>query len=300
MTHKLVFAVAAILLSTTPANAEPDAFTGTAANMTSPELDAAAKRGAVVLWALGAIEQHGPHLPLATDVYIPQAQLARAAEKLRAGGVEPIVLPPYYWGVNQVTGAFPGSINIRPETMEAVMGDVFASLKAAGVREVYCITGHWDAAHGRTIAKAVAAADEAGFRVRFVAPKPLADRLGLTGPSVLRADLPSFPTPFPDVHAGDDETSVMLAVRPDTVRLAIAKRLRPTTLGPEQFKAWRTGGEVTKRITPDGYVGDPAKADAARGSERAEANASAIAEAIFLARRAAAPAAINASVPSER
>lgn len=288
---KIVFgaALGAALISSPVVYAKSDpVFSGTAADMTSNEFAAAAERGAVVLWALGAIEQHGPHLPLATDVYIPQAQLAAAAARLRSKGVEVVVLPPYYWGVNQVTGSYPGSINIRPETMEAVMVDVFTSLKTTGFREVYCITGHWDAAHGRSIARAVAANDLPAFRVRFVVPKPLADRLELSGDTVLRVDLPSFSYNFPDVHAGDDETSVMLAVRPATVRKSIARRLPPANLSPDRFKAWRSGGGIARRIAPSGYVGNPASADADRGRRRAADNAKAISDVIIAARAAAA------------
>lgn len=283
---KPIVALALALAALTPARGEPASlFAGTIGDMTYVELAEAAQRGAVALWAIGAIEQHGPHLPLATDVYVPQAQLAGVAGRLRAEGVETLIVPPYYWGVNHVTGAFPGSLNIRPETMSAVMADVFASLRAAGVREVYCVTGHWDALHGRTIAEAVRQADAEGFRVRFVAPKRLADRLGLAGDTIIRADLPVTASAFPDVHAGEDETSVMLGIRPDTVRTDIAKRLPPTKLDPSTFEAWRGGGAAARRITPDGYVGDPARADADRGRARAAANASALAEAILNARR---------------
>ena len=57
-----------------------------------------------------------------------------------------VIVPPYYWGVNHVTGSFPGSIDIRPEVMTELMTDVFRSLAKAGFRQVFCITGHYDAA----------------------------------------------------------------------------------------------------------------------------------------------------------
>ncbi|WP_129791364.1 creatininase family protein [Sphingosinicella sp. CPCC 101087] len=277
--HALLAATVALA---SPAPSEPAAalFAGTAGELSHVELSAAAQRGAVVLWALGALEQHGPHLPLATDVYIPQAQLAGVAGRLRQQGIESVTLPPYFWGVNHVTGAFPGSINIRPEIMAGLMEDVFASLEAAGFREVYCLTGHWDAAHVRTISEAVRRADAAGLRVRFLAPTVLADRLGLTGPTIVRVELPTKSPAFPDLHAGEDETSAMLAIRPETVRTDIARRLPPAELDPERLARWRTGGEEARRITPDGYVGDPARADARRGRERHEAIVEALTRAL--------------------
>ncbi len=70
--------VAAAVLGTlaAPACARPKSiFTDTIADMTYVELETAARQGAIALWALGSIEEHGPHLPLATDVYIPSEQL---------------------------------------------------------------------------------------------------------------------------------------------------------------------------------------------------------------------------------
>src|SRR5262245_13830232 len=92
-------------------------FRDTMADMTYPEIEAAARDGAVVLWAMGVIEQHGPHLPLATDVYIPSAVLRRARAILAAKGVPSVIAPAFYWGVNHVTGRFPGSFQVRPEVM---------------------------------------------------------------------------------------------------------------------------------------------------------------------------------------
>src|SRR5687768_14194268 len=139
------------------AGTTPSVFAGTMADMTYVELDKAIDDGAVALWAIGAIEEHGPHLPLATDVYVPTAQLLQVQRRLADKRIASVIVPPYYWGVNRVTGAFPGSIDIRPEVMTELMKDVFRSLTAAGFKQVYCITGHYDAAHSRAIVEAVRA-----------------------------------------------------------------------------------------------------------------------------------------------
>ena len=62
-------------------------FKDTIADMTYPEVEEAVRDGAVALWALGVIEQHGPHLPLATDVYVPMARLRRARQVLAERGI---------------------------------------------------------------------------------------------------------------------------------------------------------------------------------------------------------------------
>ena len=152
----------------------------TIAEDTYTGVERAVARGAVALWALGAIEEHGPHLPLSTDVEVPSAQLRGVKARLARAGIQAVIVPPYYWGVNRVTGDFAGSIDIRPEVMIELMLDVFRSLHRAGFREVYCITGHFDAAHGTAIAQAVRRANDDGvMRARFVVPAPLGQRLGL-------------------------------------------------------------------------------------------------------------------------
>jgi len=82
----------------------------TIAEMTYPEVEAAVTRGAIALWGLGVIEQHGPHLPAATDVYIPSVRLRTVKRLLAEQGIEALIIPPFYWGVNHVSAAFPATI----------------------------------------------------------------------------------------------------------------------------------------------------------------------------------------------
>lgn len=261
-----------------------------AADMTWLEFEAAARDGAVALWALGAMEEHGPHLPLDTDVIIPARQLERVRDRLAERGVRSVTLPAYAWGVNQVTSAFPGSIRVRPEVMTELMVDVFDSLAQAGFREAYCITGHYDAAHSRAILEAVRRTNAKGqIRVRYVAPEPLGRRLGLTpdSPDALLARFPPPPPgrPFADLHAGAGETSAVLHVAPEKVRKDLAPRLPPTDLSDAQVAAWRQGGAAARAITPDGYLGAPADATSEAGAAKVLGEADAYADAILAALR---------------
>lgn len=249
-----------------------DVLRSTIAEQNYPAVEKAAADGAVALWAIGAIEQHGPHLPLSTDVEIPSAQLRGVQQALSRRSIASSIVPPYYWGVNHVTGAFPGSIHVRPEIMVEVMLDVFRSLRRSGFREVYCITGHFDAAHGKAIAEAVRRANqEQIIAARFVVPDMLGDRLGLdrAAPYFVFAPWPAAaPAPYPDLHAGAAETSAMLHIAPRRVDAAVARRLPPTNLNPDQLREWRTGGERARALTPQGVVGAPAKASARTGKAR--------------------------------
>lgn len=282
----ILAAVLAAATSTTVAAREPSGpspLAGTIATESYQELEAQASRGAIALWALGAIEEHGPHLPLMTDVVVPSGQLQIAATTLKARGVPNLIVPPYYWGVNNVTGAFAGSISIRPEVMTELMLDVFRSMAKAGIKRIYCVTGHFDAAHAGTIAAAVKRAnDEKIIEARFVVPAPLGKRLGLvSGQSgALFAEWPAPPAGEPDLHAGEMETSAMLDLAPELVKQDIAKGLPPTGLTPEQLAGWRKGGDTARSITPSGYLGRPADAAAAKGRARLALEAGAYADAI--------------------
>ncbi|WP_447726143.1 creatininase family protein [Sphingomonas koreensis] len=285
--HASACLAAALIFGTSAsasAGSAADVLRSTIAEQSYPEVEKAAARGGVALWAIGAIEQHGPHLPLSTDVEIPSAQLRGVKQALSRRNIESSIVPPYYWGVNHVTGAFPGSIHVRPEIMVEVMLDVFRSLKRSGFREVYCITGHFDAAHGRAIAEAVRRANEEQIiAARFVVPDGLGERLGLDRavPYFVFARWPAAaPAAYPDLHAGAAETSAMLHIANKRVNAALAKTLPATNLDPAQLREWRTGGEPARALTPQGIVGAPANASARMGKVRLAQEISAYASAI--------------------
>lgn len=262
----------------------PSPFADTMAEMTWPEVEAAARAGASVLWAFGVIEEHGPHLPLGTDVYVPSALLRRVRALLAERGHPALILPAYYWGINQVTGAFPGSVEVRPATMVALMTDVLASLRKQGFARVFCASGHGDALHNRTIHDGVTAGRAAcGIDAAALLNAPLVRRLGLdaSDPAVAAFAVAEEAPRFLDVHAGDPETSAMLHAHPGLVRADLLPTLRATDYGPADLAEWRKGQEAARAKTPLGYFGDPASATAERGAARVEALSAAMADAIL-------------------
>jgi creatinine amidohydrolase len=279
--------LSAALPSAQPAIASPapPVLKGTIAEITWPQLEQAAEDGAVVLWAIGSIEEHGRHLPLATDVYIPQALVVKIQQKLAKAGRRSVILPPYYWGVNSVTDAFPGSLKIAPETMSALIRDVASSIGDAGFSRIFLITGHYDAAHNRAIAAGVKAANaQQKAQVVFVAPRSLVTRLELapTHGDVLVAELPAAATDAPpDLHAGDDESSKMLAIAGPLVRRDAMKNAAPTQLDAADVAQWRRGGMHARRITPEGHLGAPASATATKGRAKIDSEAAAYSAAIL-------------------
>lgn len=260
-------------------------FHDTMADMTYPEIERAARQGAVALWGLGVIEQHGPHLPLATDVYVPMAILRGARRRLAARGIDSVIVPPFYWGVNHVTGGFTGSFVVRPAVMVELMTDVFASLKKDGFTRLFCLSGHGDALHNRTLLDGVRQGSKvAAIDGRMLVKRAAVARLGLDAADphlAISEDGAAASGKYLDVHAGDWETSLVWAAFPDVVRGELLPRLAPTNLEQADLMEWRKGGEHALRTTPAGYFGDPAAASRERGlallAREAEAVAAAVA-----------------------
>src|SRR5689334_11304498 len=186
-------------------------FHGTMADMTYPEVSAAAAQGAVVLWGLGVIEQHGPHLPLATDVYLPTVLLRHVKALLTQKGISSVVMPPFYWGINHVTGHFPGSFEVRPSVMAELLIDLIKSLKKDNFSQLFCVSGHGDALHNRTILDGIKrGAAEAPLEAYFVGSASFFKRLGFDAAdphTIATQGEVKHNTRFIDVHAGQIETS---------------------------------------------------------------------------------------------
>jgi creatinine amidohydrolase len=252
------------------------------------------------LWPIGVIEQHGPHLPTGTDVYIPTARARLVQAGLRQWSVEALVAPPYYWGINVVSGSFPASYGIRPDLMREVLADILGGFAADGFRQVYCFSGHGDALHNRTIHEAIAlAAERSQVDASFVVDHALAQRLGLDtedpfltlhgnpDASPVEGSSPSAPraadasAPFIDVHAGRWETSMMLHACPGLVREEVCRDLVPTDYGPADLAVWRQGYDAAREKTPLGYFGDPASASVGEGEYSFERSAAEAVEAIL-------------------
>jgi creatinine amidohydrolase len=268
-----------------PASPSPSIFQDTMAEMTYPEVEAAIGRGAIALWSMGVIEQHGPHLPTATDVYIPSARLRAVKALLAENGIESLIVPPFYWGVNYVSANFPASIKVRAEVMVELVSDVIQSLGGDGIRQVFCVSGHNDRAHNEAIFQAMQKGSAASSaKACFISEEAILRRLGidLADPHVMPFSVRSEQPPgaFLDIHAGEWETSVMLGFNPDVVRQEKLPDLAPTNLGPQDLTEWRKGFEVSRRVTPLGYFGDPAAANAERGRASIAREAEAIVQAL--------------------
>lgn len=212
-------------------------------------------RGRVVaILPTGAIEAHGPHLPLETDIIIARAMARAGAAGLAARGVDALLLPPLAFTPAPFARSFPGTVSIRPETLTALVVDIGRALAAQGVRTLAIANAHLDPAHvGALHAAGAALVDvEVSYVFPDITRRQLADRLTA-----------EFRTGA--CHAGRFESSIVLAERPDLVD-DIARRALPA-LDRSLTAAIREGKRSFEEVGGDrAYFGDPAAATAAEGA----------------------------------
>ena len=152
--------------------------------------------GAPAVLPIGALEWHGPHLPLGLDLIVAEAFAARLTERL--GGV---LLPAFVTPVT--TLPHPQSLQVSTEAFRTVMDDTLTGLVGAGACAVLVVTGHYAQGHEIELYEAAMRSMEDNPEVRIFAASPLEP----IGDDALLD------------HAGRVETSLLLAIRPDFVRL---------------------------------------------------------------------------------
>ncbi|HET9983416.1 MAG TPA: creatininase family protein [Longimicrobiales bacterium] len=224
---------------------------------------------AVAILPVGAVEAHGPHLPLSTDIVIAEAMARAGAERLAAGGVEAVVVPPLAYTAAPFAADFPGTLSVRPETITALVVDVARALTAQGWRALALANAHLDPMHVSALRAAVSEASAAGL-LPVVFPDITRRRLAERLTEEFRSGA---------CHAGQYETSIVLATEPSLVREETRGTLPPVAAsltdaireGVRTFEA--AGG-------PRAYFGDPAAASAEEGRRTVQVLGAILAEAI--------------------
>ncbi|MFI9408911.1 mycofactocin biosynthesis peptidyl-dipeptidase MftE [Nocardia gamkensis] len=203
------------------------------ADLTWPEAGARASAGAILAVAVGATEQHGPHLPLSTDTDVAAALCARLA----AARTDVLVGPAIPYGASGEHANFPGTLSIGQAALELLVVELCRSATDTFDR---ILLVNW---HGGNIE-----------------PLRRAKDLLRTESRDVRVYLPRFDG---DPHAGRSETALQLALAPERVRedRAAAGDTRPLT---ELLPLLRTGG--VRAVSANGVLGDPAGATAAEGA----------------------------------
>jgi creatinine amidohydrolase len=235
------------------------------AELTWPEARRVARdaRG-VVLLPLGAVEQHGPHLPLSVDWLGAEELARRVAPHLRRGGWRPVLAPTLPYGTSTLAAAWAGTVSLSVATTTRVIVEIVRALAAHGHRRFVLTNYQADPDHLRAIAAARRALARARVQVLVAGFAPPGRRANpMTDPRV--GALMRSPRPEREWHAGEVETAMMLSVAPRLVRRAAARRLPPAWV--DWAAALARGVRRFERIQPGGrgYFGWPAAARAQTG-----------------------------------
>ncbi|WP_443029052.1 creatininase family protein [Spirulina sp. CS-785/01] len=216
------------------------------------------KANVVIVQPIGAIEQHGPHLPLVVDAAIATGILGKALSQLNPE-IPAYSLPPLYYGKSNEHWHFPGTITLSGETLASVLREMAESLYRAGFRKLVFINGHG----GQPQVLEMVARDlhqEYGDFLLFplFAWKVPNEAAELISPKELELG----------IHAGDAETSIMLSLLPEQVKTDRFLCEYPPTL-PEGSLLSMEGqlpfAWVTQDLTRSGVIGDATSATKEKG-----------------------------------
>ena len=219
---------------------------------------------AVIVLPLGAIEEHGPHLPLLVD-WLGAEELARViAPYLTRAGWRPVLVPSLPYGVSPLAEDWSGTVSLSIATLRCLVGEVIQGLARHGFRRFVLANYQADPGHLRAMALIKRDAERGG-RVQvlfagFTPGRPNAAMLNARVTALLRS-----PQPEREWHSGELETAMMLAVRPKLVRRALARGLPPAWVDVK--RALAAGPTTFRKMSPRGrgYFGWPAAARAETG-----------------------------------
>ena len=220
---------------------------------TWPELEERLKVVDTAILPCGAIEQHGPHLPVDIDYYDAVYLAGKVAEA--CSDPKPFVLPPIPFGVSYHHEEFKGTLSVSNDALSKFVYDIGMGLAKNGIKKLIILNGHGDNAPTLSYAAQMINRDAEIFVCVDTGETSDIDLNDLT-------DTPN------DIHAGEIETSTTLAIRPEVVQMdkAVNETLsfgsKYLDYTSERGVAWYVR---TKRISKSGVMGDPTKATEEKG-----------------------------------
>ena len=226
-------------------------------NLTGPEVGERLREGSVVVWPFGAVEQHGPHLPLSVDSVIAE-ETARAAVEACGEELDIWLLPALAVTKSNEHAWSPGTLWLTAETLLAVVDDMARSVAATPARRLVFLNAHG----GNSALLGVACREvrlKHGLMTFLVHPFVPPDQGGASGEHELAMG----------IHGGHDETSLMLHLRPELVQMDKATRRIPEHLANNEhvkFGGSVAFGWLSNDFGPDGHIGDPTRATAEEGA----------------------------------
>jgi creatinine amidohydrolase len=205
----------------------------------------AAKNGTVIIFPVGATEEHGDHLPLCTDCIQPEYIALEVAKRTGC-----LVAPPFRYGICNATRNFAGTLTIQFDTLFRVAVDVLSELVRSGFCKIIVMSGHAGNSHMvalRLAAQKIVAENEGKVRIMVLSDFDFAEEL-----------TDKYASPH-DGHAGTLETSRVIAIKPELVK------------GKGKAEVWRMPRfEVVLHpevAFPGGVNGDPTAASVEKGQK---------------------------------
>lgn len=229
------------------------------ADWTSEEFASADVERLIAVLPVSAIEQHGPHLPVSVDTTINEGVI-EAAIPLMPADLPVVFLPTQKIGKSNEHARYPGTLTFSIQTLLAMWMEIGACVAAAGVRKLVILNSHG----GQISVMDIVARD---LRVQH-------DLLVFTTNTFslgLPADMFSAEETLHGIHGGEKETSMMLALRPDLVKMekakhfhtlteAMTKEFKYLSIQPKGKLAWQV-----QDLNPEGAAGNASAATAAKG-----------------------------------
>jgi creatinine amidohydrolase len=229
------------------------------ADYTARDFAALPRDRLIAVLPVGAIEQHGPHLPLRVDQAILDGILA-ATLPLIPEDLPAVILPTLPVGKSDEHAAFPGTLTFSAATLMAMWSEIGDSVARAGVRKLVVLNSH-----GGQIAPMDIVARDLRLRHKMLVVAANWFAMGLP-PGLFTPEEERF-----GIHAGDMETSVMRALHPDLVQMDHARDFRPLVadlgtkhlgLTPAGKLAW-----AAQDLHPAGACGNASLATAEKGQQ---------------------------------
>lgn len=242
------------------------------AEMRWKDFQAADMSRVIAVLPVAAIEQHGPHLPVGVDTFINEGYLARTIARVPPD-LPVLFLPVQTIGKSNEHIEFPGTLTFTAETLIRAWFEIGESVARTGCRKLIFVNSH-----GGNVSIIDVVARELRVRRNMLVVNSAWSRFGypdgLFGPKE-RAH---------GIHAGDAETSLMLAFRPNTVKMAEARDFVSAAVSMEQDYTWLRAtqpismGWMSQDLNDFGAMGDASAATLQKGEACADYGATAFIE----------------------
>ena len=216
------------------------------------------KENAIIVQPVGAIEQHGPHLPIAVDSAISMGVLGKALSQLDEE-IPAYALPCLYYGKSNEHSGFPGTVTLSAATLLSVITEVATSIYRSGFRKLILMNSHG----GQPQIMEIAARDLHEKHPDFAVFPFFTWRVPHIAGDLLTDKEKEY-----GIHAGDAETSIMLSLLPEQVKMDRAVKEYPQGL-PENSSIDMEGNLpfawLTKELSKSGVMGDATAATKQKG-----------------------------------